>query len=68
MMRIPAGSVAGLLETARASGCLPLAGVGGDRSISFVFGQKAEQEIGSLAGLRRRADDGGCVGVRLDVR
>ncbi len=61
MTGVPAGSIAGLLETARASGRLPLVGVGGDRSKPFVFGQKAEQEIGSFAGLRRCADDGAIV-------
>ncbi|MGX1100847.1 hypothetical protein ACSSVZ_004913 [Amorphus sp. MBR-141] len=38
MTGVPAGSIAGLLETARASGRLPLVGVGGDRSKPFVFG------------------------------
>ena len=45
------------MKMARASSRLPLASVDGHREL-VMFGHEAEQVIGSLARLRRCADDG----------
>ena len=55
--QLAAGDVAGAMKMARASSRLPLASVDGHREL-VMFGHEAEQVIGSLARLRRCADDG----------